>query len=191
MSLNYTLHIESLIFAAPRPIPIDDIVSTLAEAFEVDVSVNEVEKAINEIVAKYNDPIHAIDIQEVSGGFTFMSKPAHHHVLAVYLKQTENRKLSKAALETLSIIAYKQPCTRTDIESIRGVNCDYAIQKLLEKDLVHIIGRNEGPGKPLIYGTSETFMNYFGLKTISDLPKLKEIKEEVQNVIGDEDSKEV
>lgn len=184
MNLDYTLHIESLIFAAPRPISVDDIVSTLSEVFEVDIQFSEVEQAINSIINKYHNEAHAIEVVELSGGFTFMSKPAHHHVLAVYLRQTENKKLSKAALETLSIIAYKQPCTRTDVESIRGVNCDYAIQKLLEKDLVHIIGRNEGPGKPLIYGTSETFMNYFGLKSISDLPKLKEIKEEVENTIG-------
>ena len=99
------------------------------------------------------------------------------------LKQNENKKLSKAAMETLSIIAYKQPVTKSEIEAIRGVNCDYAVQKLLERDLVDIIGRSEGPGRPLIFKTSTFFMNYFGLKSIKDLPSIKEFTDS-ENTIG-------
>ena len=93
--------------------------------------------------------------------------------------------MSQAALETLSIVAYKQPISKTEIEQIRGVSCDYAIQKLLEKELVAILGRSESPGRPLLYGTSERFMDYFGIKSLKDLPKLKDFKE-VENEIGEQ-----
>jgi len=93
------------------------------------------------------------------------------------LRQTTKKRLSRAAMETLSIIAYKQPVTKSEMEKIRGVSCDYAVQKLLEKELVDIKGRSDGPGKPLLYGTSEKFMDYFGLKNLGELPKPKDFKE--------------
>jgi segregation and condensation protein B len=95
------------------------------------------------------------------------------------------KRLSRSALETLSIIAYKQPVTKSELERIRGVNCDYAIQKLLEKELVAIQGRSDGPGRPLLYGTSDKFMDYFGLKSLDDLPKPKEFREP-SNQIGEQ-----
>ncbi len=101
----------------------------------------------------------------------------------VLVQQKSNKKLSKAALETLSVIAYKQPITKVEIESIRGVNCDYAVRKLLEKELVTIKGRSKDVGRPLIYGTSDKFMQHFGLNSLKDLPKLKEFKQE-ENQIG-------
>ena len=94
------------------------------------------------------------------------------------------KRLSQAALETLSIVAYKQPVSKTELEQIRGVSCDYAIQKLLEKELVEIQGRSDAPGRPLVYGTSEKFMDYFGIKSLKDLPKPKDFKD-VENVIGE------
>ena len=103
------------------------------------------------------------------------------------MKQQHRKKLSTASLETLAIIAYKQPISKVDIEAIRGVNCDYAVQKLLEKELVSISGRAETVGKPLLYKTSEKFMSYFGLKNIQDLPKPKEL-ELTENSIGLEEN---
>lgn len=179
-----SLHIESLIFAAEKPISIADIRAVLCEAMGIEFDIEVIESGINEVIKKYEHQDFAIEVMEMSGGFTFMSKPQYHHTLGQYLKSTSSRKLSKAAMETLAIIAYKHPTTKTDIESIRGVNCDYAIQKLLEKELVTILGRSDGPGKPIIYGVSDNFMNYFGLKSIKDLPDLKDFAE-VQNAIGE------
>jgi segregation and condensation protein B len=122
---------------------------------------------------------------EIAGGYQFLTKGAYHNTVGVYLKQTMKKRLSRSALETLSIIAYKQPVTKSELERIRGVNCDYAIQKLLEKELVAIQGRSDGPGRPLLYGTSDKFMDYFGLKSLDDLPKPKEFREP-SNQIGEQ-----
>ena len=110
---------------------------------------------------------------------------AFHAIIGTFLKQKTRRRLSRAAMETLSIIAYKQPVTKTEMEKIRGVSCDYSLQKLLEKDLVSITGRSDGPGRPLLYGTSEKFMDYFGLKSLKDLPQPKDFKTP-DNSIGEQ-----
>lgn len=170
-------HIESLIFSADVPITFKEIKSTLEEAFGVKFHKKELEKALLTIQGRYAHDDHAFQMQEIAGGYQFLSKPAYHETIGIYLKQTTKKRLSKAALETLSIIAYRQPVTKSDMEKIRGVSCDYAVQKLLEKELVAIIGRSDSPGRPLLYGTSPKFMDYFGLKNIQDLPKLKEFKE--------------
>jgi segregation and condensation protein B len=111
-----------------------------------------------------------------------LTKPAFHHTVGTYLKLTTRKRLSRAALETLAIVAYKQPVPKSELEKIRGVNCDYALQKLLEKELVSIVGRSEGPGRPLLYGTSQKFMDYFGLKGLEDLPRPKDFKEPDQEI---------
>ena len=118
-----------------------------------------------------------------------MTKPIYHNSVGTYLRQTIRRRLSQAALETLSIVAYKQPVSKTELEQIRGVSCDYAIQKLLEKELVEIQGRSDAPGRPLVYGTSEKFMDYFGIKSLKDLPKPKDFKD-VENAIGENSTME-
>jgi segregation and condensation protein B len=110
------------------------------------------------------------------GGWQFLSKKEYHKTIAQLNGEKFLKKLSAAAMETLSIIAYKQPVTKGEIESIRGVNADYAVQKLLEKELIIISGRNENlPGHPLIYSTSKSFMDYFGINSSEDLPKIKEV----------------
>lgn len=110
------------------------------------------------------------------GRMAVSTKPAYHKTVALINGDKFIKRLSTASLETLSIIAYKQPITKSEIESIRGVNCDYAVQKLLEKDLVVISGRNEDAvGKPLIYATSKSFMDYFGINSADELPKISEV----------------
>jgi segregation and condensation protein B len=168
------LHAEAMIFAAEKPISIEDIISTLEETLEIILDPNDVVTAVEKVREKYASDDYAIEIVEISGGFSFMSKGAYHLTITHYLKQTTTKRLSKAAMEALAIIAYKQPVSKTEVESIRGVNCDYAVQKLLDKELVEIKGRGEGVGKPLMYGTSQKFFDYFGIKGIQDLPKLKE-----------------
>jgi segregation and condensation protein B len=115
-------------------------------------------------------------MKESGGGWQFLTKKEFHPTIAQLNADKYLKKLSTASLETLSIIAYKQPITKSEIENIRGVNCDYAVQKLLEKELVIIAGRNEDAvGKPLIYTTSKSFMDYFGINSPDDLPKIKEV----------------
>lgn len=178
-------HIEALIFVSESAISIGEIRNTLETHLEVKVSKESIEEVFDRLIEKYNAPEFAIEIIEISNGYQFMTKGAYHNVVGTYLKEKNNKKLTKSALETLSIIAYRQPIMKSQMEELRGVNCDYAVQKLLEKDLVEIVGRSEGPGKPLLYGTSQRFMDYFGMKNIHDLPKIKEIAPEV-NSIGEE-----
>ncbi len=177
-------HIEALIFASEQPVGLEDIKHCLEEVFEAEQKPAEIAEAVEQIRLKYSSDAFPFEVCEINGGYQFMTKPSHHNVLAVYLKQRVRKRLSQSALESLSIIAYKQPVSKSDVEQIRGVNCDYVIQKLLEKELIMIVGRAETPGKPLLYATSEKFMDYFGLKSIADLPKLKDFPSEDQ-AIGD------
>ena len=187
--MNIELHIEALIFASDKPVSLKEIVVCLRTVGQVDISKKDVEKYIEKITNKYAADNFAIQINKIANGYLFMTKADYHETLTEHLKLSSKKKLSTSALETLSIIAYKQPVTKSEMESIRGVNCDYSVQKLLEKELVEITGRKDGPGKPLLYGTSIKFMNYFGLKSIDDLPKLREF-EEPENTIGNLDQLE-
>lgn len=168
-------HIESLIFVSERAISRKEIKSALEQALEVNVKEKDFDKSLEELKTKYEGDSHAFELVEISGGFQFMTKGAYHNTIGQFLKQTNRRRLSKAALETLAIIAYKQPVIKSEMEKIRGVGCDYSIQKLLEKELIEIKGRSDGPGRPLLYVTSDKFMDYFGLKSTKDLPQLKEL----------------
>src|SRR5690606_18369744 len=159
-------HIEALIFVANPSITFQEIMDCLHEKFETLIEEKEVNRLLEELIEGYREAASSFEILEMNGGFRFMTKPAFRETIETYLKQVNNNKLSKTAMETLSIVAYKQPVTKAVIEQIRGVNCDYTIQKLLERDLITILGRGETIGKPLLYGTSEKFMDYFGLKTI-------------------------
>ncbi len=169
-------HIESLIFVAQQPVKREDIRYNLENALQVKIDPADIDDAILRLQEKYWDDNFAIEIVEVAEGFQFVTKGAYHHVVGHYLKQLTKRRLSKVALETLAIIAYRQPVSRAEIEQIRGVNADYAIDKLLEKELIEIVGRSTGPGKPLLYSASPKFMDYFGLKSMEDLPQLKEFQ---------------
>lgn len=169
-------HIESLIFVAQQPVKREDIKYNLENALQVTIDQEDIDGALHRLQEKYWDDNFAIEIVEVADGFQFVTKGAYHHVAGAYLKQLTKRRLSKVALETLAIIAYRQPVSRAEIEQIRGVNADYAIDKLLEKELIEIAGRSSGPGKPLQYATSGKFMDYFGLRSIDDLPQLKEFQ---------------
>lgn len=177
-------HIESLIFTAESPIRLAEIQSCLEESFGSSFPDAELLDAIARLKERYSDEAVAFEIVEINEGYQLMTKPAYHRTVGIYLKQTTKKRLSQAALETLSIIAYKQPISKSEAEKIRGVNCDYALQKLLEKELVTITGRSEGPGRPLLYGTTEKFMDYFGLKSLKDLPQPKDFKEPEGGEIG-------
>ena len=177
-------HIEALIFSTEHPITIAEMKSVLNAAFETEFADDDILRGIEELKIRYTDPQFSFEIIEIAGGFQFLTKPIYHNSVGTYLRQTIRKRLSQAALETLSIVAYKQPVSKTELEQIRGVSCDYAIQKLLEKELVEIQGRSDAPGRPLVYGTSEKFMDYFGIKSLKDLPKPKDFKD-VENAIGE------
>ncbi len=172
-------HIEALIFASDKPLTSPEVTEYVNNALgfiEDRASMEQVESAIEGIKEKYASEFYAFELKQSGGGWQFLTKPEYHKTVALINGDKFIKKLSTAALETLAIIAYKQPITKSEIESIRGVNCDYAVQKLLEKDLVIISGRNEDAvGKPLIYSTSKSFMDYFGINSADELPKISEV----------------
>ncbi|MGD1889664.1 MAG: SMC-Scp complex subunit ScpB [Cyclobacteriaceae bacterium] len=176
-------HIEALIFCAETPITTPDIRQCLEEMFDTQVALSDIDSAIEALIQQYQDDRYSYHIVEISNGFQFLTKPAYQASISILLKHQSKKRLSTAALETLSIIAYKQPITKASVEQIRGVGCDYAIQKLLEKSLVEIKGKDETVGRPLLYGTSEKFMEYFGIRDLKELPTPKDFQQ--NNEIGD------
>lgn len=183
-------HIESVIFASDHPVEAKEIAKTINKALHLEIKTQDVEEAAEQLREHYNQGDYSFEIAHVNGGYVFLTKGAYHHTIGTFLKLESGKKLSRVAMETLSIIAYKQPVTRTEIDAIRGVNSDYALQKLLEKELVIISGRSEGPGRPLLYSASPKFFEYFGLASEKDLPKLKEFDKATQE-IGDQGPIEV
>jgi segregation and condensation protein B len=176
---NLIPHIEALIFASDKPLTALEITDLVNQAFgfmEDKIMVDQVETSLEGIVEKYNSEFYPFEVRQSGGGWQFLTKKDFHKTVAQLNGEKFLKRLSAAALETLAIIAYKQPVTKGEIEAIRGVSSDYAVQKLLEKELIIISGRNEKlPGHPLIYATSKNFMDYFGINTADDLPKIREV----------------
>jgi segregation and condensation protein B len=176
-------HIEALIFASPQPIAVSDLKTVLDESLQAAIGEDVIREAIAGSQNQFRDDRYAFELVEIAGGWQFLTKGAYHNSVAVHLKQTTRKRLSQAALETLALVAYKQPVSKSELEEIRGVSCDYALQKLLDKELVFIAGRSDGPGRPLLYGTTEKFMDYLGINSLTDLPKPKEFRDE-ENSVG-------
>lgn len=177
-------HIEALIFCSPTPIKLSEIKSCLSEMFNAEIPEEDIINAIKQLEEKYGKDEYAFQIFKSAGGYQFLTKPAYQASIGIMLKQQSKKRLSTSSMETLSIIAYKQPISKTELENIRGVNCDYAVQKLLDKGLVEILGKAESVGRPIMYGTSPKFMEYFGISDLKDLPTPKDFSEEV-NTIGE------
>lgn len=180
-------NIEAIVFAAESPIKIEDLVTYLNKTSETVFTPEEIEGVIFVIKEKYNNDLFPFELGEVGGGFQFLTKADYHHAVSAFLNRKTVKRLTTAALESLAIVAYKQPVTKAVIETIRGVNADYTVQKLMEKELVEIAGRSEEPGKPLLYKTTQQFLDYFGINALEELPKLKEF-EELQNQIGEKEN---
>lgn len=178
-------YIEALIFASDTSIRFEEIAVCLQAATLNDVPDAEIILSINNIRERYGAEVSAIELVETGGGFQFLTKKETHPVIQQLQLQRSKKKLSQAGLETLSIIAYRQPITKLEIEQIRGVSCDYTIQKLLEKDLINISGKADGPGRPLLYNLSAYFLDYFGINSILDLPQLKDIENPESLEIGE------
>jgi segregation and condensation protein B len=176
---NLIPHIEALIFASDKPLTAAEITDLVNQAFgfmEDKIEVEQVDASLEGIVEKYNSEFYPFEVRQSGGGWQFLTKKDYHKTVAQLNGEKFLKRLSAAALETLAIVAYKQPVTKGEIEAIRGVSSDYAVQKLLEKELIVITGRNEKlPGHPLVYTTSKNFMDYFGINSPEDLPKIKEV----------------
>ncbi len=177
-------HIEAIIFCSPNPVSLDEMQECMSEMFEAAIPLEDIEKATALLVEKYTSDDYAFEVCQTAGGYQFLTKPAYQVSIGIYLKQKSKKRLSTSALETLAIIAYKQPITKTEVELIRGVNCDYSVQKLLDKELVEIKGKSDSVGKPLLYGTSPKFMEYFGINSLGELPTPKDFINEA-NEIGE------
>jgi segregation and condensation protein B len=154
------------------------------EMFEAEIPSKDIEICLSQLLTKYQTDNYPFEIIKTGGGYQFLTKPPYQASIGIYLKQKSKKRLSTSALETLSIVAYKQPITKTQVEQIRGVNCDYAVHKLLEKELIEIKGKADSVGKPVLYGTTVKFMDYFGINSLSDLPTPKDFAQNTENEIG-------
>jgi segregation and condensation protein B len=169
-------HAEALIFASERPLTQIELCDYLSAALESPQEPERIAACIEAIRDKYDSAYYPFSLREIGGGYQFLTKKEYHKTVLQLNGDKHIRKLSAAAMETLAIIAYKQPITKGEIEYIRGVSADYSIQKLLEKELIIITGRREDAvGKPLIYATSRSFMDYLGINSPSALPALRDI----------------
>lgn len=175
--------IEALIFSSDDPISSQDLIKAIKgiDGEDIKITDEEIEETVREFNKKYEDESKSFRIIEIAGGFIFATRPEYAKYLGYLSSEKSKRRLSQAALETLAIIAYKQPLTKPEVESIRGVNSDYIINTLLEKNLITITGRAETIGRPLLYSTTDEFLKYFGLNKLSDLPKPREIDEIMQD----------
>jgi segregation and condensation protein B len=163
--------VEALLFASPEPLT----QSKVNGIFSPD-SPN-LKKIIEQLNIQYNNEDHAFEIRQVSGGYQLVSSDVYEPYIRRMLNRAGRISLSSASMDSLSIIAYKQPISRYEIEAIRGVDSSGVLKTLLGKKLIKIKGRDNGPGRPLLYQTTNTFLEYFGINRLSDLPKLKEITE--------------
>lgn len=174
--------VEALIFSSPEPVSPESIRTVVAaKADGLEVSEAELREIIAGLNTEYEREMRAFRIKEIGGGFVFATRSAFHPWLEHIQHESTLRKISQTALETLAIIAYKQPITKPEVDHIRGVDSGYVVKQLLEKGLIAIAGRNDGPGRALLYKTSNGFLKHFGLKAITELPKPREIEEILQD----------
>ncbi len=177
--INLKAIIENLLLVSEKPLVVDK----LQEFFEKKLKKETLRAVLNEIKKDYEN--RNIQIQEVAGGYQLATRHEYAEWIRKFHKLDRSARLSKQALDTLSIIAYKQPITRLEIENIRGVDSGGVTKTLLEKNLIRIMGRREVAGRPILYGTSRKFLEYLGLKSISEMPSLEEFKEQDLELVGD------
>lgn len=185
--MSLKTQIEALIYVAEEPVTLAQITTALAvetselaegEAAVPPLTKEEVQAALDELVAEYHADTRGLEIKEVAGGYKMATKPEHHEVVRKFIKQLKPpMKLSLAALETLAVIAYRQPCTLPEIQEVRGVNAGGVLKTLLDKRLITTAGRKAVIGRPILYRTTKDFLVQFGLKDIAELPSLKEFEE--------------
>ena len=183
MDNTYISVIEALIFSSDDSLSAEEIIRAVKsiDGDDVELTKDEVESTVDVLNQKYSDSSNSFRILRIADGYLYATSEMFSKYVGYLSSERTKRRLSQAALETLSIIAYKQPITKPELESIRGVNSDYILTTLLEKNLITIKGRAETVGRPLLYGTTDEFLKYFGLNNLSDLPKPREIEEIMQD----------
>ena len=183
MDNSYISIIEALIFASDDSLSREEIISAIKaiDGEEVDINIDDIESTVDLLNKNYDENGNSFRIIRIAKGFLFATVEQYAKFVGYLSSERAKRRLSQAALETLSIIAYKQPITKPELESIRGVNSDYILTTLLEKNLIAIKGRAETVGRPLLYATTDEFLKYFGLNTLADLPKPRELDEIMQD----------
>ncbi|GIK22858.1 MAG: SMC-Scp complex subunit ScpB [Ignavibacteriales bacterium] len=185
MDKSYSSIIEVLIFSSDEPISESEIIRAIKgiDGEDIEISSENISDTVDLLNKSYEDSSRSFRIKKIANGFVFVTSEIFAKYVGYLSSEKSKRRLSQAALETLAIIAYKQPVTKPELEQIRGVNSDYILTTLLEKNLITITGRAESIGRPLLYGTTTEFLKYFGLYNLSDLPKPREIEE----IMKDED----
>jgi len=185
MDRTYKSIIEALIFSSDEPISENEIIRAIKgiDGEEIEINSSDIHSAVEELNNEYEEQGNSFKIKKIANGFIFATTEINAKYVGYLSSEKSKRRLSQAALETLAIIAYKQPMTKPELEQIRGVNSDYILNTLLEKNLITITGRAETIGRPLLYSTTTEFLKYFGLFNLSDLPKPREIEE----IMKDED----
>jgi len=164
--------IEAMLFVSGEPVTLASLKGVL------DIPEADIKQGIDKLIAEYREHDRGLLILEIAQGFQMVTNPRCAKILRKFTNTATSNKLSMPALETLAIVAYKQPLIKAEIEQIRGVNSDGVIKSLLDKRLIRIVGQKEAPGKPLLYGTTKEFLQYFGLKDLTELPTLKELTRE-------------
>ena len=179
--------IESLIFASPEPVSAEKICEIIARGEEnLDLETGAVDTFVDKLNQRYAENGLAFEIDIVGGGYTFATRKRYEPWLSIFQHENAYRKLSQSAIETLAIVAYRQPVTKPEVDDIRGVDSGYILRKLLEKVLIEVSGRLDAPGKPLLYRTTNHFLKHFGINSIEELPKPREIEE----ILKDDDMAE-
>lgn len=175
--------IEALIFSSDEPLSHTEIIRAIKgiDGEDIEISPSDIDNSIKELNERYEGAGIPFKIMGVAKGYLFATREEYAKYVGFLSSEKTKRRLSQAALETLAIIAYKQPITKPELETIRGVNSDYILSTLLDKKLITITGRAETIGRPLLYGTTDEFLKYFGLFNLSDLPKPREIEEIMQD----------
>lgn len=177
MASSFDAAVESLIFASDEPISIGEIARAWSESMGMDAPDEATIRAsVDRINAELDGAERPYRIEEWGGGFRFATRKEVAPFLRALFVTDRQRKLSRTLMETLAIMAYRQPVSRSEIEFIRGVDCDYALRKLLEYGLIDVVGRSERVGRPLLYGTTPRFLELFGMSAIDDLPNLRELE---------------
>lgn len=175
-SVSRKAALEALLFVSEKPLLIEQLKGVL-EGLEA----AQIRELLSDLKRDYENGARGLRIEEVAGGFQMVTSADAADTLKKFYKQRDMKALSKPALETLAIIAYKQPLTRLDIESLRGVNVDGVMKSLLEKNLIRITGRKDIIGRPFVYGTTRQFLEYFGLNSLSDLPKIEDFAKDAES----------
>ena len=179
--------IEALIFASNEPLSASKIRTIIVDNEQnIEISEETVDEFVRQLNERYEQSGSSFRIERIGGGYTFLTQKKYHYWLSIFQHENAYRKLSQSAIETLAIVAYRQPITKPEVDQIRGVDSGYILRQLMEKALIEVAGRADGPGKPLLYKSSRHFLRHFGLNSVQDLPKPREIEE----ILKDDDMAE-